>query len=234
MARNRELTRLRVALDEAARGEAGAALVAGDAGGDRRVPRTPTEVLLGRVERLGADARHVVRVASVGERSVRHDLLRDLAGMGDAVLDGALREAVRHHVLLVERGEVHAFRHALPREAVHGDLLPGERVRLHAAYADRPAPADGRGAAEALAHHSLESYDLPRALRASEALLGADHRPEAVANALDRGLLPSPTNPASRTSRPRESYVQDPRVTRPGPPSYTFASVGAGLSGARM
>ncbi|MFT7838155.1 AAA family ATPase [Saccharothrix sp. BKS2] len=144
-------------------------LVAAAASGDRRVPRTLTEVLLGRVERLGADARHVVRVASVGGRSVRHDLLRDVAGMDDAVLDGALREAVRHHVLLVERGEVHAFRHALLREAVHGDLLPGERVRLHAAYADRLSSADGRGAAAALAHHSLESHDLPRALRASVA-----------------------------------------------------------------
>ncbi|MFD7658502.1 AAA family ATPase [Actinosynnema sp. NPDC059797] len=142
-------------------------LIAAVASGDGRVPRTLAEVLLTRIERLGADAQHVVRVASVGGRSVRHDLLRDVAGMDDVALDGALREAVQHHVLLVERGEVYTFRHALLREAVHGDLLPGERVRLHAAYADRLASAGGRGVAAALAHHSLESHDLPRALRAS-------------------------------------------------------------------
>ena len=48
-------------------------------------------------------------------------------------------------------GEGHyAFRHALLGEAVYDDLLPGERVRLHAAYAaalrDGRAPRHGRRA----------------------------------------------------------------------------------------
>ncbi|MFD0206774.1 MULTISPECIES: helix-turn-helix transcriptional regulator [Saccharothrix] len=135
--------------------------------GDREVPWTLAEVLLARIERLSPDAQRVVRVASVGGRSVRHDLLRDVAGMDDFALDGALREAVQHHVLLVDRAEVYTFRHALLRETVYHDLLPGERVRLHSAYADRLASSGDRGAAAALAHHSLESHDLARALRAS-------------------------------------------------------------------
>ncbi|MFD1152010.1 ATP-binding protein, partial [Saccharothrix hoggarensis] len=135
--------------------------------GDGRVPWTLAEVLLARIERLSPDAQRVVRVASVGGRSVRHDLLRAVAGMDDVQLDGALREAVQHHVLLVARDEVYTFRHALLRETVYHDLLPGERVRLHAAYADRLASSGDRGAAAALAHHSLESHDLARALRAS-------------------------------------------------------------------
>ncbi|WP_367136942.1 AAA family ATPase [Saccharothrix sp. HUAS TT1] len=142
-------------------------LIAVAACGDREVPWTLSEVLLARIERLSADGQRVVRVASVGGRSVRHDLLRDAAGVDDVVLDGALREAVQHHVLLVDRDEVYTFRHALLRETVYNDLLPGERVRLHAAYADRLASSGGRGAAAALAHHSLESHDLVRALRAS-------------------------------------------------------------------
>ncbi|MFE2757567.1 AAA family ATPase [Actinosynnema sp. NPDC059335] len=135
--------------------------------GDREVPWTLAEVLLARIERLAPDAQRVVRVASVGGRSVRHDLLRDVAGMDDVALDAALREAVQHHVLLVDRDEVYTFRHALLRETVYHDLLPGERVRLHSAYADRLASSGDRGAAAALAHHSLECHDLPRALRAS-------------------------------------------------------------------
>ncbi|XVS62942.1 helix-turn-helix transcriptional regulator [Actinosynnema sp. CA-299493] len=135
--------------------------------GDREVPWTLAEVLLTRIEGLSPEAQRVVRVASVGGRSVRHDLLRDVAGMDDVGLDGVLREAVRHHVLVVDGSEVYTFRHALLRETVYLDLLPGERVRLHAAYADRLASSGGRGAAAALAHHSLESHDLVRALRAS-------------------------------------------------------------------
>ncbi|MEU4803200.1 AAA family ATPase [Actinosynnema sp. NPDC023587] len=131
------------------------------------IPWTLAEVLLARIERLSPTAQHVVRVASVAGRSVRHDLVRHVAGMDDTALDGALREAVQHHVLVVARDEVFTFRHALLREAVYGDLLPGERVRLHSAYAARTAELSGRGSAAALAHHSLESHDLARALRAS-------------------------------------------------------------------
>ncbi|CCH34043.1 AAA family ATPase [Actinosynnema sp. NPDC047251] len=131
------------------------------------IPWTLAEVLLARIERLSPPAQHVVRVASVGGRSVRHDLLRHVADMDDAALDAALREAVQHHVLVVNGTEIFTFRHALLREAVYGDLLPGERVRLHAAYASRIADQSDRGSAAALAHHSLESHDLARALRAS-------------------------------------------------------------------
>ncbi|MFB9596916.1 AAA family ATPase [Saccharothrix longispora] len=142
-------------------------LIAFATSGAGHVPRTLAEVLPARVERLRPEAQRVVRIASVAGRSVRHELLRDVAAVDDVALDTALREAVQHHVLLVDRAGGYAFRHALLREAVYGDLLPGERTRLHSAYADRTAAGGGRGAAAALAHHSLESHDLPRALRAS-------------------------------------------------------------------
>ncbi|WP_436843763.1 hypothetical protein, partial [Streptomyces hundungensis] len=37
--------------------------------------------------------------------------------------------------LLVVSGDGYAFRHALIRQAVYEDLLPGERTRLHARHA---------------------------------------------------------------------------------------------------
>ncbi|MGC5561254.1 helix-turn-helix transcriptional regulator [Streptomyces sp. FR-108] len=68
----------------------------------------------------------------------------------------------------------YSFRHALIREAVYADLLPGERVRLHRAFAQvlagRGLPAE---CAAERAHHSRESHDLPDALAAS--LEAADH-----------------------------------------------------------
>ncbi|WP_184814295.1 helix-turn-helix transcriptional regulator [Actinophytocola algeriensis] len=135
------------------------------------LPSTLVDVLLARVERLSEAAQRVVRVASVAGRRAPHARLLAVSGLTEPELEEALREAVQHHVLVAKREQwmdVYAFRHALLSEAVYGDLLPGERVRLHAAYARELAGVQGqRGAAAALAHHSMESHALPQALAAS-------------------------------------------------------------------
>ncbi|MDT7785665.1 MAG: hypothetical protein QOF58_4084 [Pseudonocardiales bacterium] len=135
---------------------------------NRSLPSALADVLLSRVERLGPEAQHVVRVASVWGRRVRHYRLHEVSGMADLAFDTALRELIQNHLLVVNDDEVYSFRHALVREAVYGDLLPGERVRLHAAYARHLAQRlDERGSPAALAHHAFESHDLPQALKAS-------------------------------------------------------------------
>ncbi|HEU5474579.1 MAG TPA: AAA family ATPase [Actinophytocola sp.] len=150
------------------------------------LPATLVDVLLTRTERLGPGAAQVVRVASVAGRRVPHPRLRAVAGLSDAELEEALREAVQHHILVPAAGEVYAFRHALLREAVYGDLLPGERVRLHAGYARLlAAEPDGRGVAAALAHHSRESHALPAALAASVTAAEEANRLGAPAEALE-------------------------------------------------
>ena len=64
-----------------------------------------------------------------------------------------------------------AFRHALLREAIYNDLLPGERTRLHARLAellsDERRLAEVPGSAAELALHSLASHDVPGAFAAS-------------------------------------------------------------------
>jgi DNA-binding CsgD family transcriptional regulator len=149
------------------------------------LPATLVDVLLARAERLSETAQHVVRVASVSGRRVPHADLLAVSELPEHELEEALREAVQHHVLVAKRHEwmdVYAFRHALLREAVYGDLLPGERVRLHAAYARHLASTQGqRGAAGALAHHSMESHQLPQALSAS--ILAASEATDAGAPA---------------------------------------------------
>lgn len=135
------------------------------------LPATLVDVLLSRVERLSAPAQQVIRVASVGGRRIGHHVLLDVVELSETELEEALREAVQHHVLLPQQQdnrEIYSFRHALLREAVYGDLLPGERVRLHSAYAKRLLGKHvRRGMAAALAHHSMESHQLPQALAAS-------------------------------------------------------------------
>ncbi|GAA4528180.1 helix-turn-helix transcriptional regulator [Amycolatopsis samaneae] len=132
----------------------------------RDLPAGLAEVLLARLERLPPDTRRVLRVLSVANDSVSHAALSEVAGLGEAELDEALREAVQHHVLVIENG-FYDFRHALLQEAVYGDLLPGERGRMHAAYAARiRARPQGRGHDAKLAYHSLESKDFATALTA--------------------------------------------------------------------
>jgi DNA-binding CsgD family transcriptional regulator len=144
-------------------------LAATATGGGPGLPWTLTEVLLARLEQLSLPAQRVVRAVSVtGRRHVRHSTVSAVLDMTSDDLEAALREAVQHHVLVSSdlAGDAYTFRHALLREAVYNDLLPGERVRLHTAYA-KLAGAKGGKNAEALAYHSLNSNDLPTALGAS-------------------------------------------------------------------
>jgi len=130
------------------------------------------DMLLARITALPAGAQVVVRVAAVGGRHVHHRLLADAAGLPEAQLTEALRAAVRHHVL-VARDDDFAFRHALVQEVAYGELLPGERGRLHAAFAGalegRPDVSGGSPATVAaeVAHHWLRAGDHHRALRAT-------------------------------------------------------------------
>lgn len=157
------------------------------------LPMALQEGLLTRVDRLPDDAQTVLRVAAAAGRDVDHELLAlacaEHAGMNEARLLQALREAVSEQVLVVGGDGVgYSFRHALLQEAVHADLLPGERVRLHAIIAEtlaaRPELAGRAGATAALAWHYAASHDQPRALVASLAAAAAAARSVAHADTL--------------------------------------------------
>ncbi|MFE2061202.1 AAA family ATPase [Streptomyces sp. NPDC059467] len=146
-------------------------VAAADADG---MPTGLADLLLIRVEQLSETAQQVLRTAAVAGRRVGHDLLRDAVGIPEEELESALREAVGRQLLAPGDGDTYAFRHALAREAVYADLLPGQRSRLHGTFA-RLLAARGGGAETAAerAHHYRESHELPEALAAS--LEAADH-----------------------------------------------------------
>lgn len=130
------------------------------------VPDGLADVLLTRLERLSQETRRVLRAVSVASADVADTAVAEVAGIGAIDVEESLREAVHHHVLVVDHGH-YRFRHALLREAVYHDLLPGERSRMHAAYAARiRALPPHRGRDARLAYHSLRSRDLPTALTA--------------------------------------------------------------------
>ena len=159
--------------------------------GDGRLPDDLADLLLVRLERLGDRAREVVRVASASGQRVPHDLLARVVDLDERDLEAALREAVDARVLVRSGATAYSFRHALLGEAVHDDLLPGERARLHTAYAAAARESPDATAAD-LARHALASHDLPTALAASvtagEAALaggGPDEAAQHFATALE-------------------------------------------------
>jgi DNA-binding CsgD family transcriptional regulator/tetratricopeptide (TPR) repeat protein len=141
------------------------------------IPHSLRDLLLTRVDELPEAAQRVLRVAAVGGTKFGHELLSRVAGVGEAELESALRAVVAAQLIVVDTDGGYEFRHALVREAVHDDLLPGEHARLHARYAEAVEAepqlvAMGRAPAE-IAHHWYAAHDYPRALtsarRAAEA-----------------------------------------------------------------
>ncbi|WP_281180298.1 helix-turn-helix transcriptional regulator [Actinomadura hibisca] len=134
------------------------------------LPAGLADLLLARMERLSDQGQRVVRVAAVAGRRVNDELVRRVSGLDEQAVGEALREIVSHQLLVPDGAEGYRFRHALLAEAVYADLLPGERTRLHAAFAallaEPPARDLPRAAAER-AHHSMAAHDLPVAFAAS-------------------------------------------------------------------
>ncbi|KQW47951.1 hypothetical protein ASC77_16230 [Nocardioides sp. Root1257] len=141
-------------------------LTSAAAGPGRWVPDDLADVLLVRLDRLDETARLVVRTASVSGRRVSHDMLAATSGLDAAALDEGLRKAVEMNVLVAQDGR-YSFRHALLGEAVYDDLLPGERVRLHARYVEALQSGAAGGTAAELARHARLANDLDTALTAS-------------------------------------------------------------------
>jgi DNA-binding CsgD family transcriptional regulator/tetratricopeptide (TPR) repeat protein len=131
------------------------------------VPDNLADVLLLRLDGMEPAAQDVVRVAAVAGRQVSHELLAEASDVAPAELDAALRAAVESHVLVVGSDGSYSFRHALLGEAVYDDLLPGERARLHAAYATALREGRAPGTAAELARHAFAARDFESALAAS-------------------------------------------------------------------
>jgi DNA-binding CsgD family transcriptional regulator len=98
--------------------------------GTGALPDSVRDAILARVARLAEPVQAVLREAALVGGTVDDRLLSAVAGRSIGEIGAALREAVAHQILVLERDGCR-FRHALMREAVYDELLPGERQRLH-------------------------------------------------------------------------------------------------------
>jgi len=135
------------------------------------LPPTLRDALMLRVERLSPRAQELLRWLAC-QPAADHSLVAAVAGLEPVELRDALREAVASHIVVTVADESYGFRHALLREVVYDDLLPGERTELHAALAraleDRIEGGEGGAHITAqAAHHWAAAGDQSQALAAA-------------------------------------------------------------------
>jgi DNA-binding CsgD family transcriptional regulator/tetratricopeptide (TPR) repeat protein len=159
------------------------------------LPRTLRDALMVRIERLSEPAQEVLRLLSAA-RILSHDVLADASGLGGAELRTVVREAAESNVIVADARGRYQFRHALLREVVHDDLLPGEHAELHLALAralEAQAAETGEDAliTAGIAHHYLSAGCQREALIASVRAADAAERVHAHGEAgalLERAL----------------------------------------------
>jgi DNA-binding CsgD family transcriptional regulator/tetratricopeptide (TPR) repeat protein len=170
-------------------------LLAAGSDGRGRLPSTLRDALLLRIERLPEAARGLLRILAVAGR-LKHDHFVAVCEASEDELAAGLREAVEAQVVQVGRDDRYGFRHALLREVIYDDLLPGERAELHLRLAralEATLSDDDHLAirAAAVAHHFNAAGDQPQALRSAVQAARAVERggtPGAAAALLDRAL----------------------------------------------
>jgi ATP/maltotriose-dependent transcriptional regulator MalT len=147
-------------------------LLAAGLDGRGALPTSLRDAFMLRIERLSPNAQRAARTIAVGRR-LDEEVIVEATGIDPVELQSALHEAVAEHVLVPGTDGRLRFRHALLREVLYDDLLPGERGELHLTLARALEPRMGHGDereaefAAAVAGHYASAGDQPAALRAS-------------------------------------------------------------------
>ncbi len=195
-------------------------LAAVDSGADPATCRPSLrDVLLARTETVSEAAQRVLRTASRGRPAGRGPAAgsrgRDAGGAAvPGVAGGGRTPPARGR----PAGRGYAFRHALTRDALYDDMLPGERVRLHAAYGDalcrRPDAAGRRRQRGGDAGPPLvrRAGPAPGAVR-----LGPGRPPGGAAVRPGRGAAPPGTGPADLAPGARRDRMRRRGLDRAQP-----------------
>src|SRR3954471_12494239 len=172
-------------------------LLAAGLDGRGALPPTLREALMLRIEALPSTAQELLRLLAAGQR-MDHELIEVASGIDPREVREALREAISSHIVTANQMGFYGFRHALLREVVNDDLLPGEHADLHRAIAraleerlEREGGGGGAHRTAAIAHHYMAAGDQPAAfaasVRAAESSMAVQAYGEA-ADLLDRAI----------------------------------------------
>ncbi len=165
-------------------------LLAAGLDGRGGAPESLRHAFMLRIERLSEDAQRVARLVAVGRR-LDDATIAEVTGLEPGRLQRALRDAVSEQVLITGDDDRFLFRHALLREALYDDLLPGERSELHLALARALErfyePSDDRELerATAIASHYAAAGEQRAALKSTIEAARAAERVQAFGEAAD-------------------------------------------------
>lgn len=159
-----------------------------------RVPRSVQDAVARQAARLSQGARDVLRVAAVSGQRFEFDTILALVRNSESDLLEIVRELVVSQLVVEESPDRFAFRHALTRAALYGEMLGRERRTLHRAIGDtieRQHAEELTTRAADLAYHFHAAEDWPKALR--YARLAGDHAralgsPQATIEHADRAI----------------------------------------------
>lgn len=193
-------------------------------------PESLRDAFMLRIERLSPEAQQAARAIAVGRR-LTETVISEVTGIDRGPLQDALREAVTEHVLRTDDEDRFQFRHALLREVLYDDLLPGERGDLHLDLARTLEARIGCSQDQeaertaAVAGHYASAGDQPAALRA------------AVEAALVAREVHAYSEAAELAERALELWPRVPDAARTIPLSHidllTLAASGHGIAGDR-
>ena len=148
-------------------------LLAAALDGRGATPQSLRDAFMLRIERMSEAAGRAARAVAVG-RAMDESMITRLTGIDAAPLRDALREAMAEHVLVTDEQGRFSFRHALLREVVYDDLLPGERSAMHLELArelektgELACAEDEAGRVAVIATHYAAAGDQAAALRAT-------------------------------------------------------------------
>src|SRR4029450_3499855 len=135
-----------------------------------QVPATVQAVLAARIDRLPADAKHLLQTAAVIGHEVPLVLLQAVADLVEEALYRSLAQLQGAEFLYETRlfpEREYTFKHALTHEVAYGSLLHERRRALHTRIVEALEALAGdrvAGGGERLAHHALRGEVWAKAL----------------------------------------------------------------------
>ena len=131
-----------------------------------RIPSSVHDAVVHRLARVSPGAQRMARLAAVAGRAFDFALLQSLTQLDDTSLIAHVAELIGVHVFVEESAERLAFRHALTRQAIYGQLLARERQVLHGSLVKTIEELFGSAASidhlADLAYHAYAARDWPR------------------------------------------------------------------------
>jgi DNA-binding CsgD family transcriptional regulator len=152
--------------------------------GPGRMPASITDAVLARADAVDPPTRALIDQVSVADGGMSHELLAATVTLPEADMLAAARAAVESG-LLTSDGEGYTFGHALIRQVIYTQILPGERRLLHRRLAEALAGWPGSDPGLLARHWHLagaQDRAAPAAVAAARHAVSVRAYPEATEN----------------------------------------------------